>query len=90
MTDAEILKVIQSGLEYALSDRKTKVPTLTFDTTLAQAGIESITVLEIAGFVEEALHLRLPDDALAQVDSVAALLRLVHSRLGPAQLAEGA
>jgi acyl carrier protein len=46
-------------------------------TNLAATGIDSVALLEIVGWMEDHLGLRLPDDEIARIATVADLVALV-------------
>lgn len=78
MTDSEILDLIKEALVKASPEHKDA--TLTMESTLAEVGISSITALEIAGYIEEKLSIRLPDDELAPLNTIGGLVRLIHQQ----------
>jgi acyl carrier protein len=47
-------------------------------TRLADLGIDSVSVLEMIGFVEDELGLRFPDDEIARVETVRDVAALVE------------
>jgi acyl carrier protein len=79
VTDNEILNLIQDALT-AVSPEHAGV-TLTMESTLGEAGISSITALEIAGHIEEKLNIRLPDDELAPLTTIGGLVRLIRQQI---------
>jgi acyl carrier protein len=50
------------------------------ESTLGEVGISSITALEIAGYIEEKLNIRLPDDELAPLNTIGELARLIRQQ----------
>ena len=48
---------------------------------IGELGIDSLAVLEIIGSMERALRIRIPDEALTGVETVADLLAVVEARL---------
>ena len=79
MTDAETLSLIKEALEYASPEHADV--RLTMESTLGQVGISSITALEIAGYIEEKLAIRLPDDELAPLNTIGGLVQLIRRQL---------
>ena len=51
---------------------------LTPDTAIASLGMDSVAVMELIGYLEECLGLRLPDEALAKVQTLADLGALIQ------------
>ena len=48
---------------------------------IGELGIDSLAVLEIIGSMERSLRIRIPDEALTGVETVADLLAVVEARL---------
>ena len=76
MTDSEILSLIKEALVQASPEHADV--TLTIESTLGEVGISSITALEIAGYIEEKLNIRLPDDELAPLNTIGGLVQLIR------------
>lgn len=76
MTDIEILNLIKEALVTASPEHAGA--TLTMESTLGEVGISSITALEIAGYIEEKLDIRLPDDELAPLSTIGGLVELIR------------
>lgn len=51
------------------------------DTAIADLGLDSLNLLEIIGEMEKELRVRIPDDQLVGITSVAQLVDLVYKRL---------
>jgi acyl carrier protein len=79
VTDDEILNLIKEALAHAAPEHSGA--TLKMDSTLGEIGISSITALEIAGFIEERLDIRLPDDELAPLNSIGELVQLIRRQV---------
>ncbi len=79
MTDNEILSLIKEALAYASPEHANV--TLNMDNTLGQLGISSITALEVAGYIEEKLNIRLPDDELAPLNTIGELAQLIRQQV---------
>ncbi len=54
---------------------------LTETSVIGELGIDSLAVLEIIGSMERSLRIRIPDEALTGVETVAQLLAVVEARL---------
>jgi acyl carrier protein len=78
VTDIEILNLIKEALVNASPEHASA--TLTMESTLGEVGISSITALEIAGYIEEKLDIRLPDDELAPLNTIGELARLIRQQ----------
>jgi acyl carrier protein len=79
VTDSEILSLIKEALVDASPEHAGA--TLTMESTLGEVGISSITALEIAGYIEEKLNIRLPDDELAPLNTIGELARLIRQQV---------
>ncbi|MBS1791082.1 MAG: acyl carrier protein [Acidobacteria bacterium] len=79
MTDDEILALIKEALVHSSPEHAGA--TLTMDSTLGVLGISSITALEIAGYLEEKLDIRLPDDELAPLNTIGELVKLIRQQI---------
>ena len=73
--DVEVIDLLQRA---ALAVMKRELPGLTLDTNLAVAGIDSVGVLEMVCWIEDHLGLRLPDDEVARVATVADVAALIE------------
>lgn len=79
MTDSEILNLIKEALVEASPEHAGV--TLKMESTLSEIGVSSITALEIAGFIEEKLNIRLPDDELAPLNTIGGLAQLIRQQI---------
>jgi acyl carrier protein len=79
VTDDEILSLIKEALEHSSPEHAGA--TLKPDSTLGEIGISSITALEIAGYIEEKLNIRLPDDELAPLNTIGELAKLIRRQV---------
>jgi acyl carrier protein len=79
VTDGEILSLIKEALEYAAPELANAK--LSMESTLGEVGISSITALEIAGYIEEKLNIKLPDDELAPLNTIGGLAQLIRQQI---------
>lgn len=79
MTDDEILGLIKEAL--ISSSPEHADATLTMESTLGMLGISSIMALEVAGYLEEKLNIRLPDDELAPLNTIGGLVKLIRQQI---------
>jgi acyl carrier protein len=79
VTDDEILSLIKEALEHAAPEHAGA--TLKPESKLGEIGISSITALEIAGYIEEKLNIRLPDDELAPLNTIGELAQLIRRQI---------
>ena len=78
ITEQGIIAMLEEALAYAKPDEKDLTKIMTLDSRLSDLGIESITALEMAGFLEDKLGVQFPDDELAFIHSVRGLADLVR------------
>ncbi len=77
-TEQKIIAMLQEALAYAKPDEKDLARIMTLDSRLSDLGIESITALEMAGYLEDKLGIQFPDDELTSIQSVRGLADLVR------------
>ena len=77
------VNIIQLFSQAALEVNGKKLDGLTKDTVISKLGLDSVAVMELVSFFEEKLNIRMPDEDLAKVQTVADLGALVK-RLVPA------
>jgi len=53
-------------------------------TVIASLGMDSVALMELIGYLEEQLHLRLPDEELSKVQTLADLDALIQRMRKPA------
>lgn len=58
-----------------------EIPLMSENTVISDLGIDSLAMLEIVGEMERAFKIRIPDDQLVGISTVAQLVELVHKRL---------
>lgn len=78
MNDEQILDLIRRALEHAVPDLARGGVMLSADTALADLGVESVGVMEAAGFIEDELGTEFPDDQLSRVKGVGDIARLIR------------
>lgn len=57
------------------------IPLKSADTPISDLGLDSLNLLEIIGEMEKEFRIRIPDDQLVGITTVAQLVDLVHKRL---------
>lgn len=57
------------------------IPLKSADTPISDLGLDSLNLLEIIGEMEKEFRIRIPDDQLVGINTVAQLVDLVHKRL---------
>ena len=76
------VNVLQLFAQAALEVNGKKLEGLTRETVISKLGLDSVAVMELVSFLEEKLNIRMPDEDLAKVQTVADLGGLVK-RLMP-------
>lgn len=59
-------------------------PEITRDTKIVSLGIDSVAMMEIVGCIEDELDIVIPDEKLAQLQSVGDIERVVREQVGNA------
>lgn len=77
MNDAEILNLVREAIAFA--EPNVKTAPLSPTDTIANLGINSISVLEIVGYLEDKIGIRFPDDELAHLNTIGGLCDLIRS-----------
>ena len=77
MNDAEIQKLIGEALAFAVP--RLAGAALSSKDTMAELGINSISVLETVGYLEDKLGVRFPDSELAQLNTIDGLTDLIRA-----------
>lgn len=72
--DEELIALLSRA---ALEVAGRRLEGLDMDTHLADSGIDSVGVLEMVGYVEDALGLRFPDDEIARLATVRDVAALI-------------
>lgn len=57
-----------------------KLSGLTKDTVISKLGLDSVAIMELVAHFEEKLNIRLPDEDLAKVQTIADLAQVVKNR----------
>lgn len=76
------VNLIQLFTQAALEVNGKKLEGLTKDTVISKLGLDSVAVMELVSFLEEKLEIRMPDEDLAKVQTLADLGEVVK-RLVP-------
>ena len=76
MTEDEVMNLIREAIASVAPEHANL--NLEMNSTLGELGISSITALEIAGYIEEKLDIRLPDDELAPLNTIGGLVQLIR------------
>lgn len=76
MTEDDVMNLIKEAIASVAPEHASL--NLEMNSTLGELGISSITALEIAGYIEEKLNIRLPDDELAPLNTIGGLVQLIR------------
>lgn len=87
MTESATLELIHEAMVFALGDGVPDRDRLDGDANLSDLGVESVASLEIAGYIEDRLAVRFPDDELGGLSTVSDVVELIHRhRVDPTTL----
>lgn len=85
MTEPALLELIHEAFVFALGDDVPDRAQLAGDANLSDLGVESVASLEIAGYIEDKLAIRFPDDELSELSTVGDVVELIHRHHAPIQ-----
>ena len=68
--------------EVAQTVDKKKFDAVSLDADIGSLGIDSLSMMQIVGEMEQRLEIMIPDEDLVQLKTVGDLLRVVEKRLG--------
>ena len=77
------VNIINLFAQAALEVNGKKLDGLTKDTVISKLGLDSVAVMELVAHFEEKLNIRMPDEDLAKVQTVADLGGLVKRLMPP-------
>jgi acyl carrier protein len=80
ITDERLLALVEEALR-SLGDARIRIDRLSMEATLVGLGVDSMNAIEMAAYLEDKLGIRMPDDQLAQVNSVSGLARIIRAQL---------
>lgn len=83
MSNPDVLSLFAQA---ALEVNGKKLSGLTNETVISKLGLDSVAVMELVSWFEEKLSIRMPDEDLAQVQTLGDLSKLV-TRLSQAKVA---
>jgi acyl carrier protein len=76
MSEHEIEELIREAIRFA--EPELAAVELTSGSTLSELGIGSVSALEMVGYIEDKLGIQIPDDELAGLGSLEALVKLIR------------
>ncbi|GAB4181340.1 MAG: hypothetical protein Tsb002_01230 [Wenzhouxiangellaceae bacterium] len=77
--DQQSLDLLKRAFEYANPDKKDSWEKLDLEAPIETLGIQSITALEMAGFIEDELNHEFPDREIAKINTLKNLLDLISA-----------
>ena len=82
MDDTAILGLLARAFAFAKPDHPETLKRLTLNASVEELGIESVSALEMAGFIEEELDIQFADHELVAIRSMRDLAQLIrkHNR----------
>ena len=85
MTDNDVLNLIRDALVHVAPNRSTEFQSIVLNQTVDSLQLDSITTMEMVGFLEEQVDSVFPDEELAKVSALSDLGDLVRgNRVGAA------
>lgn len=84
--DLDISKLTNQAIIAIKPEMKSLASEITSDRSLYELGIESIDVFEMAGFIEDALDIELPNDELSRIQTVGDVEKIIFNQLLPQKI----
>lgn len=82
MNEDELLQLLAQALDWAKPNLSYLSDGIGKETTLAELGLESITLLEMAAYFEDKLQIEIPDEELGKIHSIADFADLLERQTG--------
>lgn len=79
MNDAELLTLFKKGLNEVAPGREAEFDKVTMETNMDDLGMDSVSLMELVGYVEQHVGKTFPDDRLANLVTFRDLASLVSS-----------
>ena len=80
---AQTIDVVEMFKQAALEVDNRKLPNLTGDSVIATLGMDSVAIMELVSYFEEKLSVRIPDEELTRIRTVADLRDTIARLLPP-------
>jgi acyl carrier protein len=80
---AEPIDVVDMFKQAALEVDNRKLPNLTAESVIATLGMDSVAIMELVSYFEEKLGIRIPDEELGRIRTVADLRDTIARLLPP-------
>jgi acyl carrier protein len=77
------IDILELFKQAALEVDNRKLPELKYETVIATLGMDSVAVMELVSYFEERLHVRIPDEELGRIKTVADLRDAIKKVLPP-------
>jgi acyl carrier protein len=79
----DIIDVVEMFKQAALEVDNRKLPDLTAESVIATLGMDSVAIMELVSYFEEKLGVRIPDEELGRIRTVADLRDTIARLLPP-------
>jgi acyl carrier protein len=79
VNDENILTLVKSALDSVAPDWNKDITELNLDVKMRDLAIDSVSTMEMVGYLEDELGVTFPDEDLAQVNKLGDLVGLVRS-----------
>jgi acyl carrier protein len=79
----ERIDVVEMFKQAALEVDNRKLPNLTAESVIATLGMDSVAIMELVSYFEEKLEVRIPDEELGNIRTVADLRDTIARHLPP-------
>ena len=79
MKDHQAREIVSSALSEATQGRMDIGGTTDFDVEIRTIGIDSVTLMEMVGFIEDKIGRSFPDEDLAQLNRLSDVVELIQT-----------
>ncbi len=79
LTEEQKIELVKKAFVYARPEDTAMAENLDIDQPIEQLGIQSITALEMAGFIEEELDIEFTDKELVGINKIRDLIDLIDA-----------
>jgi acyl carrier protein len=77
LSDEDKIELLKKAFLYARPEEKDRAENLDLEAPIEQLGIQSITALEMAGYIEEELDIEFSDKELTEINRIKDLIDLI-------------
>lgn len=85
ISDTQIVSLLRKAFAFAKPERSEAAGQLQLESTIDELGIESVSALEMTGFIEEELDIQFHDSELVKIHGMGDLAQLIRKHTAARQ-----